>query len=90
MKRLFSIVASLLLCFSAFAQQELFGGPGVESPVINADGTVTFTTTHFSVFSVLYSDSASSGVSGVVFFAAALAAAIVVLMVAAVLHFKKF
>lgn len=56
----------------------------------SADGTVTFTTTHFSVFSVLYSDSASSGVSGVVFFAAALAAAIVVLMVAAVLHFKKF
>ena len=27
---------------SALAQQALFGGPSVESPVINEDGTVTF------------------------------------------------
>ena len=32
----------LLLGVSAFAQQALWGGPQVESPVINADGTVTF------------------------------------------------
>ena len=32
----------LLICASAFAQQALWGGPQVESPVINADGTVTF------------------------------------------------
>ena len=32
----------LLLTVSAFAQQALWGGPNVESPVINPDGTVTF------------------------------------------------
>ncbi len=32
----------LLLAVSAFAQQALWGGPNVESPVINPDGTVTF------------------------------------------------
>ncbi len=42
MKKLTLIFASLLLGVSAFAQQALFGGPGVESPVINPDGTVTF------------------------------------------------
>ena len=39
MKRITSIIISLLLGVSAFAQQALFGGPGVESPVINPDGT---------------------------------------------------
>ena len=42
MKRITAIVAVLLLGVSAFAQQALWGGPQVESPVINADGTVTF------------------------------------------------
>ncbi len=39
MKRTLTFVAALLLGVSAFAQQALFGGAGVESPVINADGT---------------------------------------------------
>ena len=38
--RLTALVALLLLGVSAYAQQALFGGPSVESPVINADGTV--------------------------------------------------
>ncbi len=42
MKRILTLSAVLLLALSAFAQQALFGGPQVESPVINADGTVTF------------------------------------------------
>ena len=42
MKKLTLIFASLLLGASAFAQQAIFAGAGVESPVINADGTVTF------------------------------------------------
>ena len=43
MKRyLATVAAALLLGVSAFAQQALWGGAGVESPVINADGTVTF------------------------------------------------
>ena len=42
MKRITLIIVSLLLGVSAFAQQALFGGSGVESPVINPDGTVTF------------------------------------------------
>ena len=42
MKRLLLITAALLLGASAFAQQALWGGPGVVSPEINADGTVTF------------------------------------------------
>ena len=42
MKKLALIAASLLLAGSAFAQQALFGPAGVESPVINEDGTVTF------------------------------------------------
>ena len=42
MKKTISILAVLLLGVSAFAQQALFGGAGVESPVINPDGTVTF------------------------------------------------
>ena len=42
MKKIIVIAASLFLGVSAFAQQALWGGPQVESPVINADGTVTF------------------------------------------------
>ena len=42
MKRIYTIAAALLLTISAFAQQALWGGPNVESPVINPDGTVTF------------------------------------------------
>ena len=32
----------LLMTCSAFAQQALWGGASVESPVVNEDGTVTF------------------------------------------------
>ncbi len=42
MKKLALIAAAMLLGSAAFAQQALFGGPGVVSPEINADGTVTF------------------------------------------------
>lgn len=42
MKRIVSIFAAACLCVSSFSQQALWGGPQVESPVINADGTVTF------------------------------------------------
>ena len=42
MKRFILLTATLLLGASAFAQQALYGGPQTESPVINADGTVTF------------------------------------------------
>ncbi|MDT3366875.1 MAG: esterase [Bacteroidota bacterium] len=42
MKRILSIAAVLLLGTAAFAQQALWGGPQVDSPVINEDGTVTF------------------------------------------------
>ena len=42
MKRYLAIAAGLLLGISAFAQQALWGGPQVDSPVINEDGTVTF------------------------------------------------
>ena len=42
MKRIVSIFAAACLCVSSFAQQALWGGPQVESPVINADGSVTF------------------------------------------------
>ncbi|MBR6858164.1 MAG: esterase, partial [Bacteroidales bacterium] len=42
MKKILIAAAALCLGVSAFAQQALFGGPSVESPVINADGTVTF------------------------------------------------
>ncbi len=42
MKKLFIAVAALAIGLSANAQQALFGGPSVESPVINEDGTVTF------------------------------------------------
>ena len=35
-------MAALLAFFPAFAQQALWGGPQIESPVINEDGTVTF------------------------------------------------
>ena len=42
MKKLFIAIAALCIGLSANAQQALWGGPSVESPVINADGTVTF------------------------------------------------
>ncbi len=42
MKKLFIVMAALAIGLSANAQQALWGGPSVESPVINADGTVTF------------------------------------------------
>ena len=42
MKRILTLSAALLLALSAYAQQALFSGAQVESPVINADGTVTF------------------------------------------------
>lgn len=42
MKKLFIVVAALAIGLSANAQQALWGGPSVESPVINEDGTVTF------------------------------------------------
>ena len=42
MKKLFIAMAALCIGLNGFAQQALFGGASVESPVINADGTVTF------------------------------------------------
>ena len=42
MKKVLSIAAMLLMTCSAFAQQALWGGASVESPVVNEDGTVTF------------------------------------------------
>ena len=42
MRRIATLAATFLLGVSAFAQQALWGGPQVESPVINEDGTVTF------------------------------------------------
>ncbi|MBR1488920.1 MAG: esterase [Bacteroidales bacterium] len=42
MKKILTLSAALLIGLSAFAQQALFGGAQVESPVINPDGTVTF------------------------------------------------
>ncbi len=42
MKKTVLILAAALVSLSASAQQALWGGQPVESPVINADGTVTF------------------------------------------------
>ena len=42
MKRLITTGFALLVAISSFAQQALWGGVSVESPVINEDGTVTF------------------------------------------------
>ena len=42
MRKLVIALAALCIGLSANAQQALWGGPAVESPVINADGTVTF------------------------------------------------
>ena len=42
MKKLFIVIAALAVGFTAQAQQALYGGPSVESPVINENGTVTF------------------------------------------------
>ena len=42
MKKTLVILAAFAIGISAHAQQALWGGPSVDSPVINADGTVTF------------------------------------------------
>ncbi len=42
MKKLFIVIAALAVGLTAQAQQALYGGPSVESPVINENGTVTF------------------------------------------------
>ena len=42
MKKVITIIATLCVACSAFAQQALWGGASVESPVVNPDGTVTF------------------------------------------------
>ena len=42
MKRFFLILSAVLMAVSANAQQALWGGRQVESPVINENGTVTF------------------------------------------------
>ena len=42
MKKLALVLAVAIIGLNAYAQQALWGGPQVESPVINADGTVTF------------------------------------------------
>ena len=42
MKKILSIAATLCIACTAFAQQALWGGASVESPVVNPDGTVTF------------------------------------------------
>lgn len=42
MKKTITLIAALLLCLSAFAQQALFGGPQIVSPQVNPDNTVTF------------------------------------------------
>ena len=42
MKKLFIAIAAMAVGLSANAQQALYGGPSVESPVINENGTVTF------------------------------------------------
>ena len=42
MKKIITIAAAILMAGSAFAQQALWGGASIESPVVNPDGTVTF------------------------------------------------
>lgn len=42
MKKVLLTLSAVLLCFSAFAQQALWGGPAIVSPEINPDNTVTF------------------------------------------------
>ena len=42
MKRILTLLAGLALATGAFAQQALFRGPGMKSPEIHADGSVTF------------------------------------------------
>ena len=42
MKKTLVILAAFAIGISAHAQQALWGGPSVDSPVINTDGTVTF------------------------------------------------
>ena len=42
MKKIKTIIAALCVACTAIAQQALWGGASVESPVVNEDGTVTF------------------------------------------------
>ena len=42
MKRLLISLALAMLCIGASAQERLFNSASVQSPVVNADGTVTF------------------------------------------------
>ena len=42
MKKITTIIAALCVACTAFAQQALWGGASIESPVVNEDGTVTF------------------------------------------------
>lgn len=42
MKKIYILAAAILIAGSAYAQQALWGGASVESPVVNEDGTVTF------------------------------------------------
>ena len=42
MKNIFVLMIAFAICLSANAQQALWGGERVDSPVINSDGTVTF------------------------------------------------
>ena len=42
MKKIITIIAALSVAASSFAQQALWGGASVDSPVVNEDGTVTF------------------------------------------------
>lgn len=42
MKKIYTLAAAILIAGSAYAQQALWGGASVESPVVNEDGTVTF------------------------------------------------
>ena len=42
MKRLLISLALAMLCLGVSAQERLFNSASVQSPVVNADGTVTF------------------------------------------------
>ena len=42
MKKILSIALCAICAVSAVAQEKLFQGANVQSPVVNADGTVTF------------------------------------------------
>ena len=42
MKKVILLSALAMLCLGASAQEKLFNSASVQSPVVNADGTVTF------------------------------------------------